>query len=62
MPLVSMNWHGNGIKLLSQATEALGSESKGKRVYAMARKPFRTKQTPCARFSPMPHSLPSSNA
>ena len=36
MTLVSMTWHGNGIKLLSQATEALGSESKGKRVYAMA--------------------------
>lgn len=35
MALVSMTWQGNGIRLLHQATGALG-EGKGKRAYAMA--------------------------
>lgn len=34
MALVTMTWQGNGIRLLAEATQALG-DAKGKRAYAM---------------------------
>lgn len=36
MSAIQISWHGNGLKLLERATEALGSEAKGKRAFAMA--------------------------
>lgn len=36
MALVTMTWHGNGIRLLSEATQALGSPAKGRRAFSMA--------------------------
>lgn len=36
MALVTMTWQGNGIRLLSEATQALGSPAKGGRAFAMA--------------------------
>lgn len=36
MALVTMTWEGNGLRLLTQATEALGNPAKGRRAYSMA--------------------------
>lgn len=46
MSAIQISWHGNGLKLLERATEALGSEAKGKRAFAMAlNKTIRTVNT-----------------
>lgn len=36
MSAIQITWQGNGLRLLQQATQALGSEAKGRRAFGMA--------------------------